>query len=138
MNSGTLEGIVAHLDHVPQRQAILLVRQQRQEGFEIIGIELLGRRELPENRTEHAAELASAPAPGTCSIDLPASPSTLPVGDEAAGLQREDETIRHVGCPFGKGLRLLRTVIGAVDLDDLQLAAGIIQLVRFCLSDRIG
>src|SRR5262249_35111729 len=51
------------------------------------------------------------------------------VGDEAGCLQRKDESIRHIGRPFGKGLRPLRAVIGAVDLDDLQLPTGKIELI---------
>ena len=50
------------------------------------------------------------------------------VGGEARTLEREDETVRRLVMPFGEALRLLRAVIGAVDLDGGQLAAGIFEL----------
>ncbi|MNL47778.1 hypothetical protein D3C87_1705840 [compost metagenome] len=52
----------------------------------------------------------------------------LAVRGEAAGLEREYKAVRHFRSPFGKGLRFLRTVIGAVDLDHRELARGIFQL----------
>ena len=52
------------------------------------------------------------------------------VGRKARSLQREHKTVRHLARPFAKALRLLRAVIGAVDLDRGQLRGGVGQLLR--------
>src|SRR5215510_14566783 len=54
------------------------------------------------------------------------------VGGKAWALDGEDETVRHLTGPFAKALRLLRAVIGAVDLDRGQLRGGVGQLLRLC------
>src|SRR6516164_3872462 len=56
------EALMAHLDGVAKLQAILLLRQERKEGAEILLLELLGRRELPQDRPELLPELGE-PAP---------------------------------------------------------------------------
>ena len=43
-----------------QLHAVLLFRQQLEERAEIVGIELLGRRELPQDRSELVAEFGHA------------------------------------------------------------------------------
>src|ERR1700721_2653312 len=39
------------------------------------------------------------------------------VGGKARAFQGEHKAVGHLACPFAKTLRLLRTVVGAVDLD---------------------
>ena len=53
---GSAEACVPHLDHVPQRPPFGAPRQQFQEFAEIGGIELFGRRELPEHRPQPVAQ----------------------------------------------------------------------------------
>ncbi len=99
-----------------QRAPVELARQQFQELAEIGLVEFLGRRELPEHRAEPVAELQHA---GIVELlDGIAGLRQHPaVGGKARALDREHETIRHLARPFAKALRLLRAVIGAVDLD---------------------
>ena len=52
--------VVADFDHVAQLAAFEFARQQFQELAEIGRVEFLGRRELPEHRTEPVAELEHA------------------------------------------------------------------------------
>ena len=70
------ERIVAHLHDVAQLAAVELVRQQRQEGAEVGGVELLGRRELPQDRPELVAQLGT-PELTKRLMESPASASTL-------------------------------------------------------------
>src|SRR5581483_3823439 len=51
-----------------------------------------------------------------------------PIGAEARCLQGEDEAIRRLGAPLLPALGLEARVVGAVDLDRGELAAGILQL----------
>ena len=60
MNSGTTKLCVADFDDVPQRALAGLAGQQVQEGAEIVAVEFLERRELPEDRAELVAELEDA------------------------------------------------------------------------------
>src|SRR5690606_16125808 len=58
-------------------------------------------------------------------------------GDVARSLQRKDEPGWRFGGPFRIGGRLLRTVIGAVDLDRAQMPAGIFQLASLYQLGRV-
>ena len=60
MNAGVAEAVVAHLDNVAELQAVLLLGQQFQKRAEVRLVELLGRRELPEQRPETIAKLGHA------------------------------------------------------------------------------
>src|SRR4051812_16682416 len=51
------------------------------------------------------------------------------LGGETRSLDREHKPIRHFAGPFAKALRLLRAVIGAVDLDRGQLGGGVGQFL---------
>ena len=121
--------VVAHLDHMAQRAALELARQQLEKFAEIGIVELLGRRELPQHRAEAVAKLQHAgiikPFHGIAGLR-----QHPPVGGEARPLQRKHKTVRHFARPFAKALRLLRAVIGAVDLDRGQLRRGIFQFLR--------
>src|ERR1700682_5258806 len=103
-----------------QRAAFELARQQLEKLAKIRFIEFLGRCELPEHRTEAVAEFEHA---GIVEMldritGLRQHPA---IGGKARSLYRKHKTIRHLARPFAKAFRLLRTVIGAVDLDRGQL-----------------
>src|SRR5690606_26533468 len=82
---------------------------------------------LPVDRAELVLKLQHAT--GEEAFDgLPGLRQHLAVGREAWPLQGEDEAVRRLVMPLGEARRLLRTVIGAVDLDRGQLRGGIFQL----------
>ena len=62
------------------------------------------------------------------SIDCARLGKNPAVGGEPRPLDREDEAVRRLVVPLGEALRLLRAIVGAVDLDRGQLAAGVFQL----------
>ena len=51
---------MARLDHVIEFQPVKLVRQMVEEAGEVVAIELLERRELPQHRPELVAQLGEA------------------------------------------------------------------------------
>ncbi|MNY29988.1 hypothetical protein D3C86_1640670 [compost metagenome] len=103
-------------------QTVLLLRKEFEEALEILRLELLRRRELPQDRPEMGTKFRQ-PLRQEFLHGFTGFGQNLAVGDEAAGLQREDEILRHFRCPPGKGLRFLRRVVGAVDLDRPQFLA---------------
>ena len=129
------EAGVADLDHMAQRAPVHLARQQFEELAEIGLVEFLGRRELPEHGAEPVAELEHAGVvemlDGVAGLRQHAA-----VGGEARALHREHEAVGHLARPFAKALRLLRAVVGAVDLDRGQLGGGVLQLLR--LRELVG
>src|SRR5207302_2956317 len=50
-------------------------------------------------------------------------------GDETAALNGEDETIRRLVMPAGEGFGALQRIMRAVDLDRVEMPAGISQFV---------
>ncbi len=54
------ERFAPHLDDMHHPAAVLLLGQEREEGAEVCRIELLERRELPEQRAELVAQLEDA------------------------------------------------------------------------------
>src|SRR6185437_5201379 len=123
------EAVVPDLDDMAQFPSVDLARQQFQEFAEIRFVELLRRRKLPQYRAEPVAELEHTRVvemlDGIAGLRQHAA-----IGGEARALQREYKTVRHLARPFAEALRLLRAVIGAVDLDRGQLRGGIGQLLR--------
>src|SRR5262245_4805088 len=126
---GHAKTVVPDFDDMAQRAAVELARQQLQEFAEIGAVELFGRRELPEHRAEPIAHFQHAgiveALDGVAGFRQHAA-----VGGETRALHREDETIRHFARPLPNAFRLLRAVIGAVDLDRGQLRGGVGQLLR--------
>ncbi len=112
-----------------QRLALELARQQFEKLAKVRFVEFLGRRELPEHRTEPVAEFQHAgivkPFYGIAGFRQHTA-----VGGEARSLHRKDKTVGHLARPFAKAFRLLRAVIGAVDLDRGQFRRGVFQLLR--------
>jgi len=101
-----LEAVMAHFERVLQLEPVQRFRQELQEALEIVGLELLRRRELPEDRAEMVAELGQSLRQEFLHR-LAAVGQHLAVRRETVRLEREDEPIGHLGRPFGKGLRLL-------------------------------
>jgi hypothetical protein len=66
---------------VAQRRAIDRFGQEPQEGFEVRRIEFLGRRELPEDRSEFGAELGDTLL-DVAADGLPRPGQIAPIGDE--------------------------------------------------------
>ena len=63
-------------------------------------------------------------------LDYMVNNAGIAIGGEARALQREHEAVRYFARPFAEALRLLRAVMGAVDLDRGQLGGGVGQLLR--------
>ena len=59
-NSGRGEARMARLDHVIELQPVELARKMVEEAREVVGIEFLERRELPEHGPELVAKLGEA------------------------------------------------------------------------------
>src|SRR5690348_9975200 len=130
------EAVMAHFDDVAQLQAVRLRRQQLEKGAEVRRLELLERRELPEQRPEPVAELGHARADEA--LDRIAGLAQHPaVGREAGGLDREHEAVRHLARPLAEAFWLLRAVIGGVDLDRGEMLAGVAELLRLREAFRI-
>jgi len=95
---------------------------------EALGIEAKGRRELPQAGAELFLEPQHARGKeiGERCLDLAQPPD---VGDVARALDREDKALRGLVVPPGKSVGPLQPIEGAVDLDRLDLPAGIGKLV---------
>src|SRR5262249_19634701 len=96
---------------------------------EILRVELLGRRHLPEHRAKLRFQLEHAAREETLDR-LPGLRQHAAVGWELRTLEREHEIVRGLSRPFAKALRLLRPVEGGVDLDRGEPAAGVLELTR--------
>src|SRR5262249_23610268 len=103
--------------------------QQFQKRAEILRVEALGSRELPQHRSELLAELEH---PG-CEEPLDRLAGTgklAPMRRKPRALDREHEVVRRLVAPAAKARGLLRAVERAVDLDRGQLSAGVFELAR--------
>ena len=114
---------MANLDRMTDRPTLHAFRQQFQEAREIFGIEFFGRHELPVDRAQLAAQVhdAAAEEPLDRGFGIRKNAS---VRGETRPLYRKYEIVRRFIMPFGETRRLLRSVIGPVDLDGRQFAAG--------------
>src|ERR1700694_1234796 len=86
------------------------------------------RRELPQERAEFLLQPQDPGGEeiGERRLDLAQPPD---VGDEPRALDGEDKALRGLVIPPGKGVGALQRIEGAVDLDRLDLPAGIGKLV---------
>src|SRR5271165_3550778 len=99
------------------------------KSAEVVGVESLGRRELPVDRAELAFELGHA----GCEEPLDRGAGfgeDAAVGGEARALHRKDEVVRRCVAPFPEAVGGLGAVIGAVDLDRGELSAGVFEFAR--------
>src|SRR5262245_44662687 len=122
-----LEAGMAHFQRMAQREVARRARQELQESLDVLRIELLGRHELPVDGPQPVAQLDQALAHEALHrfarfVEL------APVGAVARSLHGEDEACGRLVAPFGPARRLEARIIGAVDLDRGELAAGIFQL----------
>src|SRR6185437_2040575 len=91
--------------------------------------EALGGRELPVDRSELGLEFGHAGLEEAFDRFARFAENAA-VDGEARPLDREHEIVRHLVAPFDEARRLLRAVIGAVDLDRGQLRARIFEFAR--------
>ena len=111
-------------------------RQKRKEMVEALGREAEARRELPQ----HGAELLLEPQDaggeeiGERRLDLAQPPD---MRDEARPLDREHKALRGLVVPAGKSVGALQPIERAVDLDRVDLPAGIGKLVGLQQAGRI-
>ena len=114
---------MAHLDHMIELEPVQLARQMVEERAEILGVEFLEGRELPEHGPELVAQLGKAG--GEEALDeIAGLGEHLLLRDEAGALHREYEALRRRGGPFAKACRSLQPVMRGIDLDEVrQLAA---------------
>ncbi len=119
-----------------QAPAVHFPGQQREEGLEVFRLERLGRHELPDDGAELVAQFGNAAVnkPGNRVARARQHPA---VGGIAARLQREQKSVRRLAVPLGKGRRLEGAVVGAVDLDSAEPAAGVVQLFAVRQTRRI-
>ena len=95
---------MARLDHVVELVPVELARQMVEEPGEIVAVEFLERRELPQHGPELVAELGEAG--GDEALDEVAGLGEhLLLGDEARALDREDEPVRRGRGPFAEARR---------------------------------
>ena len=107
-----------------------------EEVGEVVAIEFLERRELPEHRPELRPELGEAR--GEEALDEVAGlGERLLLGDETGAFHREDETVRRGGSPGAEALRTLQPVMRGVDLDRGELRRGVGELVRLLQALRV-
>ena len=106
------------------RGGVGVARQQREEMIEPFGGEAEARRELPQHRAELLPEPQDTGGEeiGERGLDLAQPPD---VGDEARALDREDKILRGLVVPTGKSVGALQPIERAVDLDRVDLPAGI-------------
>src|SRR5581483_2255495 len=116
-----------------QRLPVELAWQMIEESREIVLVEFLERRELPEHGTKLIAELGK---PGSEeALDEGAGLGEhLLLCHEARALYREFEAVRRGGRPFAEARRGLQAVVGGVDLDRGQPARGVGKLIGLLQS----
>ena len=118
---------VPHLNRVAQPEPIELRRQHGQKRGKVGGVELLGRRELPQDRPQPVAQLGDARLEKKAKRLAGLGQHAL-LHHVARALDRKHEPVRHLLAPLGEGGRRLRPVKGAIDLDGGELRACIGEL----------
>ena len=105
-------------------------RQQLQEGGEVVGVERLGRRELPDDRPELRPELGQAA--GHEALDrLARFAEDAPVGRRSAiALTAKTKSSGVASRHLAKLAALLRAVVGGVDLDRGERRLSVLELAR--------
>jgi hypothetical protein len=111
-------------------------RQQLEKGSEVVGVERLRRRELPDDRPELGPELGQ-PAGDEALDRLPGFREDATIGGVARRLDGEDEVVGCRIAPLGEAGRALRAVVGRVDLDRGDAPAQVLELTRVSEAGRI-
>ena len=133
---GAMKARVAHLDDVADGAAAELLRQQRQEAAEILGVELRRRGELPEDWPQLVAEFEKTALEKPRHIRLGRG-QLAAMRQKPRPFQREDEILGRLVMPFLEAGRRLSAVEGAVDLDRGDVAAGIGEFIGLAQSLRV-
>src|SRR6187397_2304758 len=133
---GSFEAVVADLDHVAQPVTVERLRQQLEKPAEVLLIELLVRRELPEQGTKPCSELSHAGLEKS-SDRVAGFRKYTPVHGIARPLDRKHEAVRYFRRPFAKRRRGLGAVEGAVDFDRGQVLAGVGKFERMRQAFRV-
>ncbi len=120
---------VAYFQYMAQPDAIDFPWQQRKKRLEVLGLERLARRELPDDRPELGTQFGNA-AVEKALDRLPAFGQYPAVGRKTRRLDRENEIVGRLLLPLDERRAFLRAVVGAVDLDRRQPAAGELELAR--------
>src|SRR3954463_2594517 len=111
-----------------QLAPVELARQQLQKLAKIRFVKFLGRRELPEHRTQAITEFqhAGIVEPFDRIAGLPQYPA---IGGETRPLYGKHKTVGHLARPFAEAFRLLRALVRAIDLDRGAFGRGVFQLL---------
>src|SRR5262249_9648797 len=122
-----LEALVAHLQRMAQGEPIDLAREKLEEALHILGIELLAGHELPVDGPQPVAQLGQALADEA--PDAVARARQLPaIGAIARSFDQENEAPGGLVPPFRPTRRPEQGIVGAVDLDGGEAAAGELEL----------
>ena len=118
-----------HLDRVAQFQLSKLRRQHIEIGIDLVGIELLIRRHLPEDRPELRAQLANA------TVEEPFDrlrrfAQIFALHRRARRLHRELKAVWCCRRPFFEGCGRLCAIKRGVDLDCRDFAGRVFELLR--------
>jgi hypothetical protein len=121
-----LQSMIVMLGECRGRGAV--PRQHSEEPVEPLGIEAEARWELPQKRPEFLfeAENPGGEEIGERGFDIA---QLLHMSDEPAALDREDKILGRLVTPAGKGFGPLQRIMRAVDLDRIEMPAGIGELV---------
>ena len=118
------------------RRLLGVPRQQGEEMFEARRVEPEARRELPQEGALLLIEAQHAGGEeiGERRLDIA---QLLQMRDEPAALDGEDKALRSLVTPSGEGFGALQRVVGAVDLDGVDLPAREGQLIGMPQPGRI-
>jgi hypothetical protein len=129
-----LQSMIVMLGECRGRGAV--PRQHSEEPGEPLGIEAEARWELPQKRPEFLfeAENPGGEEIGERGFDIA---QLLHMSDEPAALDREDKILGRLVTPASKGFGSLQRIMRAVDLDRIEMPAGIGELVALAQPFRI-
>ena len=118
------------------RRGLRVRRQQSKKVFETCGVKSEARRKLPQERAQLLLEAQHAGGEeiGERRLDVA---KLLQMRDEPAALDGEDKAFRGFVMPSGEGIGALERVVGAVDLDRVDLPAGKGKLVGVPQAARV-
>jgi hypothetical protein len=104
--------------------------------LETLAIKLEAWRELPQDRPQFFLEPQDTRSKeiGKRCLDVT---KLLEVGDKSAALDRENKVFGSVLTPSRKRVRVLQRIVGAIDFDRVDLAAGISEFIGMPQSSRI-